>query len=118
MGLFDSFKSKKKKKSEETAGNEALELLPLDDAGIDPPETRYTQEYQEFLASQEAAERGGMPAEEGYPAVSPEGFCARFDRCVTSLIEEPEACEVCAYYCDGDGTCRWPEKAQEALGED
>ena len=48
-----------------------------------------------------------------YPAVAPEGFCGRFDRCVTSLIEEPEYCEVCIFYCDRDGTCRWPEKAQD-----
>ena len=47
------------------------------------------------------------------PTVSPEGFCARFDRCVTSLIEEPEYCEVCRFYRDGDSTCRWPEIAQE-----
>ena len=48
-----------------------------------------------------------------YPAVSPEGFCGRFDRCVTSLIEEPEYCEVCRHFCDRDGTCRWPERAQD-----
>ena len=48
-----------------------------------------------------------------YPAVAPEGFCGRFDRCVTSLIEEPEYCEVCRYYCDRDGTCRWPAPAQD-----
>ncbi len=47
-----------------------------------------------------------------YPAVSPEGFCARFERCLTSLIEEPETCDVCIYFCDGDATCRWPEQTQ------
>ena len=48
-----------------------------------------------------------------YPAVSPEGFCPRFDRCSTSLIEEPEYCEVCRFYRDRDSVCLWPEKAQE-----
>ena len=48
-----------------------------------------------------------------YPAVAPAGFCGRFDRCVTSLIEEPEYCEVCRYYCDRDVTCRWPSPAQD-----
>ena len=47
-----------------------------------------------------------------YPAVSPEGFCPRFDRCLTSLIEEPETCEVCVFFCDRDGTCRHPEPVQ------
>ena len=58
MGLFDFLKSKKKK---EEAPAEA-EVLPLDSselAGIEPPETRYTQEYQDFLASREAAGDGG-----------------------------------------------------------
>ena len=48
-----------------------------------------------------------------YPTVSPEGFCARFERCVTSLIEEPEYCEVCVFFRDGGSECRWPERAQE-----
>ena len=47
-----------------------------------------------------------------YPRVSPEGFCPRFDRCSTSLIEEPEYCEVCRHFSDRDSTCRWPEAAQ------
>ena len=46
------------------------------------------------------------------PATSPEGFCARFDRCLTSLIEEPETCEVCVFFCDRDSTCRHPERIQ------
>ena len=75
MGLFDAFRSKKKKQDDISAG-ETDGLLHLDDvgrSGIDPPETRYTQEYQEFLASMEAAEgcdapseaeRGGAPEQE------------------------------------------------------
>ena len=46
------------------------------------------------------------------PRVEPEGFCARFQRCSSSLIEEPEYCEVCCFYCDLDGTCRWPAQMQ------
>lgn len=41
-----------------------------------------------------------------YPEVDPNGFCAGFDRCCTSLIEEPETCDVCNFYSDKDGTCR------------
>ena len=50
--------------------------------------------------------------EKTWPAVSPEGFCGRFDRIDISLIEEPEYCEVCTHYCDRDSSCRYPEKAQ------
>ncbi len=56
MGLFGFLKSKKKKAAEASAA-EADGLMQLDGgglAGIEPPETRYTQEYQDFLASQEA----------------------------------------------------------------
>ena len=51
---------------------------------------------------------------QSYPKVGAEDFCGRFERSVTSLIEEPEFCEVCIYYCDGDGTCRWPAEIQES----
>ena len=118
MGLFDAFKNRKKKATENPAGSEADALLTLDGAdlsGIEPPETRYTQEYQDFLASQEAAaetDRSASSAEADYPSVSPEGFCAQFDRCATSLIEEPETCEVCVFFCDRDNTCRRPERMQ------
>ncbi len=44
--------------------------------------------------------------EKEYPKVSPEGFCARFERSATSLIEEPEYCEVCEFFNDADSTCR------------
>ena len=47
-----------------------------------------------------------------YPLVPLEGFCARFERCLTSLIEEPETCEVCVYYAERDESCRWPEQTQ------
>ncbi len=40
------------------------------------------------------------------------GFCGRFDRIDASLIEEPESCEVCRYYCEKDSTCRVPEVQQ------
>ena len=48
-----------------------------------------------------------------FPTVAPEGFCARFERCATSLIEEPAYCEVGVFSCERDATCRWPESAQE-----
>ena len=65
MGLFDFFKAKRKKKKADPA-KESAALMDLDDAGIagiEPPETRYTQEYQDFLAAREAVEqeeRSGM----------------------------------------------------------
>ena len=114
MGLFDFLKSKKRKKKE-AAGKTAEETMRLDGvdlSGVEPTETRYTQEYQDYLAAQKAAEKSEEPAVKEYPAASPEGFCARFDRCSASLIEEPESCEVCKSFCDSDATCRWPEQAQ------
>ena len=50
--------------------------------------------------------------EKGFPKADPEGFCGRFDRIDMSLIEEPEYCEVCKFFCDRDSTCRFPEKVQ------
>ena len=47
------------------------------------------------------------------PKADPEGFCGRFARCSSSLIEEPEYCEVCRFYRDRDSRCLWPEPAQE-----
>ena len=44
--------------------------------------------------------------------VDENGFCGRFERIDASLIEEPETCGVCRYYCDRDGTCRVPEVQQ------
>jgi len=57
MKWFDFFRSKRKKKK---AGSlsEAAELQDLsgvDPAEIVPPESRFTQEFKDFLASQEAA---------------------------------------------------------------
>lgn len=66
MGLFD-FLKRKKKPAEAAEESENGGLLPLDEAGlegIDPPETRYTQEYREFLEAQEAGENAGEPPEE------------------------------------------------------
>ena len=80
MGFFDFLKSKKKKAEAEA---EKAEVLPLemDPADIDPPETRYTEEYREFLETQEAGERSGeLPEEENAPCAegaSPEGEEAR-----------------------------------------
>ncbi len=74
MGFFDFLKSKKKKAEAEKAEVLGLEVDPAD---IDPPETRYTEEYQEFLEAQEAGE---LPEEENAPCAegaSPEGEEAR-----------------------------------------
>ena len=80
MGFFDFLKSKKKKAEAEAEKAEVLGL-EVDPADIDPPETRYTEEYREFLETQEAGERSGeLPEEENTPCAegaSPEGEEAR-----------------------------------------
>ncbi len=66
MGLFDFLKSKKKK--EEPAPTAETEVpVSLDDvdlSGIEPPETRYTQEYQDFLATLDGAVKSEAPSGE------------------------------------------------------
>ncbi len=66
MGLFD-FLKRKKKKADAAEESESAVVLPLEETGlegIDPPETRYTQEYKEFLDAQEAGENAGAQPEE------------------------------------------------------
>ena len=53
-----------------------------------------------------------MPDMNNWPQVKESDFCGRFDRIDLSLIEEPESCEVCHFYCDRDSTCRYPEVQQ------
>ena len=55
MGLFDFLKRKKKKKNVEIERSMPVTLDGFDPSTVVPPDTRYTQEYQEFLAAQEAA---------------------------------------------------------------
>ena len=62
MGLFTFLK--RKNRDAEAAKTETLTALDVDPAMIDPPETRYTKEYQAFLAEQEAAGRREGAAEE------------------------------------------------------
>lgn len=61
MGLFDFWKKRRKKAVPQ---GETAELSGVDPGEIVPPETRYTPEYQEFLAAREAEERGRASAEE------------------------------------------------------
>ncbi len=75
MGLLDFFRTRKKKK--ELAARSAPERLvvdlnDVDPAAINPPETRFTQEYKDFLASQGAIDRTGDRPEDGTPARGPE----------------------------------------------
>ena len=109
MGLFDFLRSKKKrkKKAAESEAESTMRLDGVDLSGVEPTETRYTQEYQDYLAQQEAERTASR-----YPAVSPEGVCAGFERCAASLIEEPERCDACVYFSEGDSTCHRPEKVQ------
>ena len=55
MGLFDFLKRKKKRA--EAAQEEAENTIDFSEADlstVDPPETRFTQEYQDFLETQQA----------------------------------------------------------------
>ena len=64
MGLFDFLKSKKKK-DEAVPAAQPEDFVPLAGAELSepvPPETRYTEEYQEYLASQDSAENREPPA--------------------------------------------------------
>ena len=75
MGLLDFFRTRKKKK--ELAARSVPERLmvdlnDVDPAAINPPETRFTQEYKDFLASQGAIDRTGDRPEDGTPARGPE----------------------------------------------
>ena len=72
MGLFDFLKKKKKEEpAPEAEAGGVAELNTDMIADIEPPETRYTQEYQDFLASQEQQERSGAAPEEA-PGEVPE----------------------------------------------
>ena len=72
MGFFDFLKSKKKRKAEaEAAAQAAVQTLEVDPSEIDPPETRFTEEYREFLETQEAAQRSAAPTAEDFPAEEP-----------------------------------------------
>ena len=58
MGLFDFLKRRKKKAAAAAAAEAAAtaDLSGVDPAEIVPPETRYTQEYKDYLASRETEE--------------------------------------------------------------
>ena len=69
MGFFDFLKSKKRKQAEaEAAAQAEVQALEADPSEIDPPETRFTEEYREFLETQEAAQRSAAPTAEELPA--------------------------------------------------
>ena len=54
MGLIAFLKSKfGKNKEEKKTENDVVMTLKADPADIDPPETRFTEEYKDFLQSQE-----------------------------------------------------------------
>ena len=75
MGLFDFFRSRKKKKelaARSTPERLVVDLNGVDPSAINPPETRFTQEYKDFLASQGAIDRTGDRPEDGAPARSTE----------------------------------------------
>ena len=72
MGLIAFLKSKfGKNKEEKKTENDVVMTLKADPADIDPPETRFTEEYREFLETQEAAQRSAAPTAEDFPAEEP-----------------------------------------------
>ena len=66
MGLFDFLKPKKKKDEAVPAAvpEDFVSLAGAELSEPVPPETRYTEEYQEYLASQGPAENREPPAGE------------------------------------------------------
>ena len=54
MGLFDFLKRKTKKEDAAPEAENAIDFSEVDLSVVDPPETRFTQEYKEFLETQEA----------------------------------------------------------------
>ena len=58
MGLFDFLRRKKKNKNAEIERSMPATLEGFDPSTVVPPDTRYTQEYHDFLAAQEAAGQG------------------------------------------------------------
>lgn len=53
-----------------------------------------------------------MPDTNRWPQVEENGFCGHFERIDLSLIEEPETCDVCRFYCGVDSSCRYPQVQQ------
>ena len=72
MGLFDFLKRKKKKAAPEAP---RVDLGSVDLSQTEDLETRYTEEYREYLAAQETGEAraaGETPAEAAPEAPAPE----------------------------------------------
>lgn len=61
MKLFDFFRSRRKKKKTGPMSEpvELTDLGSVDPAELDPPETRFTREYEEFLTTLEEGEKNG-----------------------------------------------------------
>ena len=95
MGLFDFLKKKKGKESPENEKGEVT-ALDFDPGEIDPPETRYTQEYADFLASREAA-----PSDE-------EGKELQKEECAMKTLV--------AYFSAGGVTAGVAKKLADAIG--
>ena len=63
MKLADWFRAKKQhwcgRRTQETERHEEVVRLDADLSEIEPPETRFTEEYREFLKQEEAARSEG-----------------------------------------------------------
>ena len=69
MGLFAFLKRKFGKKKDAPETEPRMELTGVDLSGAEPLETRYTQEYRDFLARQEAERASGrVPGDGAEPA--------------------------------------------------
>lgn len=106
MGLFDFLKKKTKNESEAVERSMPTTLEGFDPSAVVPPDTRFTQEYQDFLAAQEAAGQnrelsgpadaavGGAPEEASGTAESC-GECGEEEAAAEAPEEGPrEYCEV------------------------
>ena len=95
MGFFDFLKSKKKKEEVAARVEKMQRLDDVDPAEINPPETRFTEEYREFLETLEADEPSKTIAADE-PREAPETD----EPCEPAAADEPcaapEADEPCA----------------------
>ena len=122
MGLFDFFRNmRKKRKIEDTGIERSLPqtLDGFDPNAVTPPDTRYTQEYQDFLAAQEAGgqnrELSGTAGAESPAGETPEEYAEETPPCAAcGEAEEP------AEGPEGESgeSCEVPEEAAEEAGSD
>lgn len=113
MGLFDFLKKKTKSENETVERSMPTTLEGFDPSTVVPPDTRFTQEYQDFLAAQEAAGQNRELSETADAAAEgmPEGDSGEGEPC-GECVKDAVPDEV-REYCDAA-----EETAEEAAHEE